>query len=110
MSIYQIGLLQITLASFIIFIVFEISNPEKSVNWIKWYYYLNKEEKGKYNPKIALSRIKKTCFITCVIGVIGFVLSLIISKSLAILAFVIIIVIFAASIIYTGPKSSRKNF
>jgi len=105
---YQIGLLQITLGFFIILIVFEIVNPKKSINWIKWYYFLNKEEKKKYNPKIALSRIKKTCFITCVIGVTGFVLSLIISKALAILAFLIIILLLA-SIIYTGPKSSLKN-
>lgn len=109
MSIYQIGLLQISLGLFIILIVLEIANPEKSINWIKWYYFLNKEEKEKYNPKIALSRIKKTCFITCVIGVIGFVLSLIISKVLAILAFLIIIVLLLASIIYTGPKKSLKN-
>jgi len=59
MSIYQIGLLKITLGFFIILIVLEIVNPEKSINWIKWYYVLNKEEKEKYNPKIALSRIKK---------------------------------------------------
>ena len=109
MSIYQIGLLQISLGLFIILIVFEIANPEKSINWIKWYYFLNKEEKEKYNPKIALLRIKKICFISCVIGVIGFVLSLIISKVLAILAFLIIIVLLLASIIYTGPKSSLKN-
>ncbi len=75
---------------------------------MKWYYFINKEEKGEYNPKIALSRIKKTCFITCVIGVTGFVLSLIIIKALAILAFLIIILLLA-SIIYTGPKSSLKN-
>lgn len=59
MSIQQIGLLQITIASFIILIVFKIADPEKSINWIKWYYFLSKEEKGKYNPRIAVSRIKK---------------------------------------------------
>jgi len=105
---YQIGLLQITLGFFIILIVLEVVNSEKSINWIKWYHSLNEEEKEKYNPKIALSRIKKTCFIGCVIGVTGFVLSLIISKALAILAFLIIILLLA-SIIYTGPKSSLKN-
>ncbi|WP_346889870.1 DUF3784 domain-containing protein [Clostridium sp. UBA1056] len=109
MSIYQIGLLNITLGFFIILIVLEVVNPEKGINWIKWYHSLNEEEKEKYNPKIALSRIKKTCFIGCVIGVTGFVLSLIISRALAILAFLLIIVLLLASIIYTVPKSSLKN-
>lgn len=107
MNIQQIGLLQITIASFIIFIILKIANPEKSINWIKWYYVLSKEEKGKYNPRIALSRIKKTCLITGVIGVIGFVLSLIISKAIAMISF-LIIVLLAASIIYTGQRSSMK--
>ena len=49
MSIYQIGLLHITLV-FYILIVSEIANPEKSINWIKWYYFSIKR-KGKITLK-----------------------------------------------------------
>lgn len=105
MDKFQRGIVVIAFASLAIYVFISMVNIEKSSNWIKWYYQMNIEEQKKYDPKIAICRLKKVLVMISVVGIAGFLLSWFIKPAISIIAFVIIIAIFAFSISYIGPKN-----
>lgn len=106
MDKWQKGILDITIASFLIFVFLSLANPKKSVNWIKWYLLLQEKEKKNYNPEIALNNIKRILLLVGVIGIVGLILSIFINKLFAIPTFILILLVFIVFIKYTGPKIS----
>ncbi|WP_315121993.1 hypothetical protein [uncultured Clostridium sp.] len=105
MDKFQRGIVAITVASLLIYIVFSIINVEKSSKWIKWYWQMDVEEQRKYDPRIAICRLKKVLVIMLSVGISGFLLSWFIKPVISIITFGVIMVILVFSIAYIGPKN-----
>lgn len=106
MDDYQLVLLVISLATFITFLILSFIKEEKNGQWVSWYAKLTLREKKKYNPSIALSRMKKVLVITSLISMSGLILSLYIDERISKATFLLLLIIFILQIQYTGPKSS----
>ncbi|WP_097027132.1 hypothetical protein [Clostridium peptidivorans] len=105
MDKFQRGIVVITFASLAIYIVLLIVNVEKSSKWIKWYWQMDVEEQRKYDPRIAICRLKKVLVIMLAVGISGFLLSWFIKPVISIITFGVIMVILVFSIGYIGPKN-----
>jgi len=106
MEKYQSGLLAISLANLLIFIIYTLVNENKSSRWFKWYNQMDREEQKKYNPIIAVHKLKRVLFLIILIGISGFLISLYIPL-ISILAFALIFIILLVSIVYLGPKGCK---
>ncbi|WP_242951526.1 hypothetical protein [Clostridium botulinum] len=49
MDKFQSGLLAISSATLLIFIIYTLVNEKKSSKWFKWYNQMDSEEQKKYN-------------------------------------------------------------
>lgn len=106
MDKYQSGLLAVSLANLLIFIIYTLVNENKSSRWFKWYNQMDREEQKKYNPIIAVHRLKRVLLLIILVGSSGFLISLYIPL-ISILAFALIFVILLVSIGYLGPKGCK---
>ncbi|GAA0720915.1 hypothetical protein GCM10008905_10690 [Clostridium malenominatum] len=112
MDKFQRGIVVITFASLAIYIVLSIVNVEKSSKWIKWYWQMDVDEQRKYDPRIAICRLKKMLVIMLAVGMCGFLFSWFIKPVISIITLGVIMVILVFSISYIGPKNcllSEKN-
>lgn len=108
MDIYQKGIkaiLNITIASSLIFIFLSLVKPNKSGNWIKWYSILSEKEKKKYDPVIILNRMKKMLLLISIVGAVGLVLSIFVNGKFIIPTGILIFLFLIISIPYAGLKS-----
>lgn len=105
MDKFQRGIFVITFALLAIYIVLSIVNVEKSSKWIKWYWQMDVKEQRKYDPRIAICRLKKVLVIMLAVGISGFLLSWFIKPIISIIAFGVIMAILVFSIGYIGPKN-----
>lgn len=114
MDKFQSGIFSITFATFIIYIFLSIVNVEKSSKWLKWYWTMDVDEQRKYDPRIAVYRIKKVLTIMFAVGISGFLLSWFIQPIISIITFGAIIIILIFSVGYVGPKNclieDKKHF
>ncbi len=62
MDKFQSGLLAISSATLLIFIIYTLVNEKKSSKWFKWYNQMDSEEQKKYNPIIAVHKLKRALF------------------------------------------------
>ncbi|WP_142413914.1 hypothetical protein [Hathewaya massiliensis] len=106
MDKFQIGLLTISLATLLIFIIYTLVNEEKSSKWFKWYNQMDSEEQKKYNPIIAVHKLKRVLFLIVLVGVSGFFISFYIS-SISIVTFALIFIILLVSIRYLGSRGCK---
>lgn len=106
MDKFQIGLLTISSATLLIFIIYTLVNEEKSSKWFKWYNQMDSEEQKKYNPIIAVHKLKRVLFLIVLVGVSGFLISFYIS-SISIVTFALIFIILLVSIRYLGPRGCK---
>ncbi|MBU3107348.1 hypothetical protein [Clostridium gasigenes] len=105
MGKFQSGIIIITFASLAMYIFFSIVNVKKSSKWIKWYWQMDVEEQRKYDPRIAVCRLKKMLGIIVVVGIAGFLLSWFIKTIISIITFGVIMFILVFSVGYIGPKN-----
>ncbi len=105
MDKFQRGILLIASAAFTIYLFFSLVDVKKSSKWLKWYWQMNLEERRKYDPRIAIGRIKKILVMIFIIGIFGFLLSWFVKPVISIITFSIILVILVFSIGYTRPKN-----
>lgn len=105
MDKFQRGIVVITFAFLAIYIVFSIANVEKSSKWIKWYSQMDVEEQKKYDPRIAIYRLKKMLAIMSAVGICGFLLSWFIKPVISIVTFGVIMVMLVFTIGYIGAKN-----
>lgn len=106
MDKFQGSLLNITLATLMIYIFYFMVSDEKSSKWFKWYNQMNSEEQKGYDPKISVHRLKKVLLLIVMLGAIGFLLSFLVSY-ISIITFILILIILLFSIIYTGSKGCK---
>lgn len=105
MDKFQSGILVITFATLAIYIFFSIVDVERSSKWLKWYHQMDVEEQRKYDPRIAICRLKKVLVTVSAVGIFGSLLSWFIKPMISIITFGVIMVIFAFSISYIGAKN-----
>jgi uncharacterized membrane protein (DUF485 family) len=105
MDKFQRGIVVITFALLAIYLVLSIVNVEKSCKWIKWYWQMDVEEQKKYDPRIAICRLKKLLVIMLAVGIFGLLLSWFIKPVISIITIGVIMVILAFSMGYIGPKN-----
>lgn len=105
MDKFQSAIVAIAFASLAIYICLSIVNVEKSSKWIKWYWKMDVMEQRKYDPRIAICRLKKALVIIFAVGISGFLLSWFIKPVIAIVTLGVIMVILAFSISCIGPKN-----
>ncbi|WP_032121160.1 hypothetical protein [Clostridium amazonitimonense] len=105
MDKFQKGIVVITFATLAIYIFLSIVNVEKSSKWVKWYWQMDVEEQRKYDPRIAIYRLKKVLVIMLLVGISGFLLSWFIKPVISIITFGVIMVILVFSVGYIGPKN-----
>ncbi|EJP6473708.1 hypothetical protein FDF31_09690 [Clostridium sporogenes] len=106
MDKFQSGLLAISSATLLIFIIYTLVNEKKSSKWFKWYNQMDSEEQKKYNPIIAVHKLKTVLFLVLLVAIYGFLMSLYL-PCISIVAFVLIFIIFLVSIGYLGPRGCR---
>ena len=106
MNKFQSSLLNVILATSMIYIFYSMVSDEKSSKWFKWYNQMNSEEQKRYDPKIYVHRLKKVLLLIVMVGAIGFLLSFLVS-SISIITFILILIILLFSIMYTGPKGCK---
>ena len=106
MNKFQSSLLNVILATLMIYIFYFMVSDEKSSKWFKWYNQMNSEEQKRYDPKISVHRLKKVLLLIVMLGAIGFLLSFLVS-SISIITFILILIILLFSIIYTGSKGCK---
>lgn len=106
MDKFQRGLLIISLATLLIFIIFILVSEDKSCKWFKWYKQMDNEEQKKYDPIIAVNKLKKLLFLIILIGVSGFLISFYI-PCISIVSFALIFIIFLFSMRYLGPRGCK---
>ena len=106
MDKFQSGLLAISSATLLIFIIYTLVNEKESSKWFKWYNQMDSEEQKKYNPIIAVHKLKRVLFLIVLVGISGFLISFYI-PSISIVAFVLIFIIFLVSIGYLGPRGCK---
>lgn len=106
MNKFQSSILNVILATLMIYIFYFMVSDEKSSKWFKWYNQMNSEEQKRYDPKISVHRLKKVLLLIVMVGAIGFLLSFL-ASSISIITFILILIILLFSIIYTGPKGCK---
>ena len=105
MDKFQSGILVITFVTLAIYIFFSIVDVERSSKWLKWYHQMDVEEQKKYDPRIAICRLKKVLVTVSAVGIFGSLLSWFIKPMISIITFGVIMVIFGFSISYIGAKN-----
>ncbi|WP_125152464.1 hypothetical protein [Clostridium rectalis] len=108
MDKFQRGLLAINAATLLIFIIYTLVNENKSSKWFKWYNQMDCDEQKKYNPIIAVHKLKRMLFIILLVGTSGLLISFYIPSS-SIVAFILIFIIFFHSIGYLGPRRCKSD-
>lgn len=106
MDKFQSGLLAISSANLLIFIIYTLVNENKSSKWFKWYNQMDSEEQKKYNPIIAVNKLKRVFFLIVLVGISGFLISFYI-PAISIVSFALIFIIFLVSIGYLGPRGCK---
>ncbi|MEA4825452.1 MAG: hypothetical protein VB130_02280 [Clostridium sp.] len=106
MDKFQSGLLTISSAILLIFIIYTLVNENKSSKWFKWYNQMDSEEQKKYNPIIAVHKLKRVLFLIVLVGISGFLISFYIS-SISIVTFALILIMLLVSIRYLGPRGCK---
>lgn len=106
MDKFQSGLLTISSVNLLIFIIYTLANENKSSKWFKWYNQMDSEEQKKYNPIIAVHKLKRVLFLIVLVGISGFLISFYIS-SISIVTFALILIILLVSIRYLGPRGCK---
>ncbi|CAM2793712.1 hypothetical protein HAHI6034_00315 [Hathewaya histolytica] len=106
MDKFQSGLLTISSVNLLIFIIYTLVNENKSSKWFKWYNQMDSEEQKKYNPIIAVHKLKRVLFLIVLVGISGFLISFYIS-SISIVTFALILIILLVSIRYLGPRGCK---
>ncbi|MCC3870297.1 hypothetical protein [Terrisporobacter mayombei] len=106
MDKFQSGLLAISLANLLIFIIYILVNENKSSKWFKWYNQMDSEEQKKYNPIIAVHKLKRVLFLIVLVGISGLLISFYIPL-ISIVALALIFIILLVSIGHLGSRGCK---